>query len=131
MIAGIGIDLVKRERMERAALRWQKRFLDRLFTPSEQTYSFSHRDPYLHLAGRFAVKEAVLKALGTGWGKGVRWKEIEVLNDPDGKPHLHLSGRVKEMTERRGITDAHVSISHDTDYSIGQAILLTMSDRES
>jgi len=123
MIAGIGIDLVKIKRIQDAAQRWDRRFLNRVFTPLEQQYCFARLDPHLHLSGRFAVKEAVFKALGTGWRSGVRWTEIEVLNNPMGKPMVMATGMVKQLMADLGVTEIHVSISHDTDYAIGQVIL--------
>lgn len=124
MIAGIGIDLVKIKRIQEAVQRWDKRFLNRVFTPLEQRYCFARLDPYPHLAGRFGVKEAVFKALGTGWRKGVRWTEIEVLNDPQGKPVASVTGGVKQRMADLGVTEIHVSISHDTDYAIAQVVLV-------
>lgn len=135
-IIGIGIDLVRSGRIGDAVRKWDKRFLNRVFTPIEQDYSFSQAFPHLHLAGRFAVKEAVMKALGTGWGKGVRWTEIGVVNDPadrptgrknkpaTGKPRVEVTGTVKRLMDERGVREIQVSISHDTDYSIGQVVLI-------
>jgi len=122
-IVGIGADLVKRARIEAAATRWGRRFLDRVFTPKEQRYCFKFRDPYLHLAGRFAVKEALFKALGSGWGRGVKWKEIETTNAPSGQPRVAVTGRVKALMTQQGGRAILVTISHDTDYSIGQVIM--------
>jgi holo-[acyl-carrier protein] synthase len=124
MIAGIGIDLVKIKRIQEAVQKWEKRFLTRIFTPLEQQYCYARLDPPLHLSGRFAVKEAVFKAMGTGWRRGVRWTEIEVLNTPQGKPTVIVSGTVKQLMSDLGIGEIHVSISHDTEYAIGQAILI-------
>lgn len=123
MIVGIGIDLVKIKRIQEALQKWDKRFLNRVFTPLEQQYCYARLDPHLHLSGRFAVKEAVFKALGTGWRSGVRWTEIEVLNNPQGKPMVMATGVVKQIMSDLGIDEIYVSISHDTDYAIGQAIL--------
>jgi holo-[acyl-carrier protein] synthase len=123
MIAGIGIDLVKIKRIHEAVKKWDRRFLNRVFTPLEQKYCYARLDPFLHLSGRFAVKEAVFKALGTGWRSGVRWTEIEVLNNPQGKPIVTVTGRVKQLMADLGVVEIHVSISHDTDYAIGQIIL--------
>jgi holo-[acyl-carrier protein] synthase len=136
IIIGIGIDLVKSDRVKSAVEKWDKRFLNRIFTPAEQDYAFAHKIPYLHLAGRFAVKEAVLKALGTGWGGGIRWNEISVVNEPadgpdrsmagsgSGKPRVETTGRVKKLLDERGVKEIQVSISHDTDYSIAQVVLI-------
>ena len=127
MIYGIGVDLVKIRRIEEAVKRWDRRFLDRIFTPIEQEYSYRQKQPFLHLAGRFAVKEAVLKALGTGLRSGIRWVEIEVVNQPSGKPEVRVSGKVKELFKHHQVKEIHVSISHDTDYSVGQAVLIISS----
>ena len=124
MIAGIGIDLVKIKRIQEAVKKWDRRFLNRIFTPLEQTYCYERLDPSLHLSGRFAVKEAVFKALGTGWRSGVRWTEIEVINDPRGKPMATVSGRVKQLMADLKVSEVFVSISHDTDYAVGQVILV-------
>jgi holo-[acyl-carrier protein] synthase len=88
-------------------------------------------DPSLHLSGRFAVKEAVFKALGTGWRSGVRWTEIEVINDPQGKPMVTVTGRVKQLMADLGVTEIHVSISHDTDYAVGQVVLEKITNEKS
>src|SRR3972149_1312123 len=124
MIYGIGVDLVKIQRIEQAVKRWERRFLDRIFTPIEQEYCHRQKQPFLHLAGRFAVKAAVLKGLGTGLRSGIRWGESEVFNAPGGKPEVRVSGKVKELMRKRRVKAIHVSISHDTDYSIGQAVLI-------
>src|SRR3972149_5241326 len=89
-----GIDIASIERVKKSVN--DDAFLDRLLTDSEREYIFSKRHPYKHLAGRFAAKEAVMKALGTGWSKGIGWKDIEVANAPDGRPEgrLHSSTAV-------------------------------------
>jgi holo-[acyl-carrier protein] synthase len=124
MVVGIGIDLVKIKRIESVCRKWKKRFLERIFTQTEQDYSFSFRRPYPHLAGRFAVKEAVFKAIGTGWRKGVRWTDVEVYNESSGQPHVRVHGKVRDWVEDHGVTEIQVSLSHDTDYSIGQVVLI-------
>jgi holo-[acyl-carrier protein] synthase len=123
MIIGIGLDLVKIDRVRAVADRWKARFLDRLYTPAERRYCMARPSPYASLAGRFAAKEAVLKALGTGWTDGIRWRDIQVLNDRSGRPRATVSGRVKTLMKRAGVTDIHVSLSHDTDYAIAEAVL--------
>ena len=122
-ILGIGADIVKRARIESAIKRWGQRFTDRIFTPRERDYCFKFRDPYPHLAGRFAVKEAIFKALGTGWSRGVAWKEIETTNAPTGRPQVTVAGRVAELLKEQHGDEIFVTISHDTDYSIGQVII--------
>ncbi|MFM7840807.1 MAG: holo-ACP synthase, partial [Nitrospira sp.] len=93
MIVGIGLDLVKIDRVRTIADRWKARFLDRLYTPTERRACMNKASPYASLAGRFAAKEALLKALGIGWADGVRWRDIEVLNDRSGRPRATVSGR--------------------------------------
>ena len=130
MIIGIGIDLVKIDRIKSAGEKWKARFLDRVFTPAEQSYAASKKSPYPHLAGRFAVKEAVLKALGTGMSGGVSWREISVVSETSGgrkrsgAPRVKVTGRVKRLMDRRGVKEIRISISHDGDYSIAQALLI-------
>jgi len=122
-ILGIGADLVKRARIESAVQRWGDRFVGRIFTPRERDYCFKFRDPYLHLAGRFAVKEALFKALGTGWSRGVAWTEIETINAPSGRPQVSVTGRVAALLKGMGGREIFVTISHDTDYSLGQVVI--------
>lgn len=123
MIVGIGLDLVKIDRVRAIAERWKARFLDRLYTPAERRYCMARPSPYASLAGRFAAKEALLKALGTGWSGGIRWHDIQVLNDRSGRPRATVSGRVKTLLKRAGVTDIHLSLSHDTDYAVAQVVL--------
>lgn len=122
MIVGIGIDIVNMARIKRMIERWGRRFIERIFTKKEEEYAFSKRYPYIHLSGRFAVKEALFKALGGGLISG-RWKEVEIINDKSGSPRIRFYGNRKRLIIERGITSAHVSISHDYSYSIGQVIL--------
>jgi len=123
MICGIGIDLVRIDRIRAIAERWQARFLDRLYTEAERRYCLARPSPYASFAGRFAAKEAVLKALGTGWTDGISWHDIQVLNDRAGRPRATVSGRVKTLMKRAGVTSIHVSLSHDTDYAVAEAVL--------
>ncbi len=122
-IVGIGLDLVKIERIRALADRWQERFLARLYTDAERRYCFDRASPYASLAGRFAAKEAVLKAIGTGWSAGVSWQDIQVLNDERGKPVAHVQGRTSALLQQAGVTDIHISLSHDTEYAVAQVLL--------
>ncbi len=122
-IVGIGLDLVKIERIRALADRWQERFLARLYTEAERRYCFDRASPYASLAGRFAAKEAVLKAIGTGWSAGISWQDIQVLNDGSGKPVAHVQGRAGALLQEAGVTDIHISLSHDADYAIAQVVL--------
>jgi holo-[acyl-carrier protein] synthase len=127
MVIGVGIDLVKIDRIQKMVEKWNKRFLNRIFTSDEQRYSYSFRHPFPHLAGRFAIKEAVFKAIGTGWRDGVKWTDIEVYNESSGQPRVRVYGKVKKKIEDQGVTNIQASISHDTEYSVGQIVLIKTS----
>lgn len=122
-IVGIGLDLVKIARVQALTERWRDRFLQRVYTDDERRISFSRALPYASLAGRFAAKEAILKALGTGWSDGISWRDIQVLNDVGGKPVATVRGRTGALIQQAGITCIHVSLSHDGDYAIAEVIL--------
>jgi holo-[acyl-carrier protein] synthase len=113
-IVALGLDLTRIDRLQAALDRRGQRFLDRVFTPAEQAYC--ERRPArraTHYAGRFAVKEAVMKVLGTGWRLGVRWVDIEVLRDPGQAPRVVLHGACARHAARRGIDTLHITITHD------------------
>jgi holo-[acyl-carrier protein] synthase len=122
-IVGIGLDLVNIARVEAIARRWQDRFLQRVYTEDERRASFGRAWPYASLAGRFAAKEAMLKALGTGWSAGVSWQDIQVLNEVGGRPVATVRGRTGVLVRQAGVTRIHVSLSHDGDYAIAEVIL--------
>lgn len=122
-IIGVGLDLVKIARVEAIARRWQDRFLHRVYTEDERRASFGRAWPYASLAGRFAAKEAMLKALGTGWSAGVSWQDIEVLNEVGGRPVATVQGRTGVLVRQAGVTRIYVSLSHDGDYAIAEVIL--------
>ena len=113
-IVALGLDLLEIERLEESVAKRGARFLERIFTPEERAYC--ERRParrLTHYAGRFAVKEAVMKALGTGWTRGVRWVDIEVQRAPGGPPQVRLHGESAEIARARGIERWHVTITHD------------------
>lgn len=118
-IIGVGNDIIEVERINGAILKFGSRFLDRLFTEKEQKYCLSHREPAKNFAGRFAAKEAFVKAIGTGIGKGVSWLDIEILNDPKGKPVIEISSSLKELTHP---SQFFLSISHCRDYATAVVI---------
>ncbi len=122
-IVGIGVDLVRVDRIRAIMERWQDRFLSRLYTDAERQSCFRRASPYPSLAGRFAVKEAILKALGVGWSRGVSWVEIEVLNDAAGRPVATVRGRVETLFREAGVTGIHVTLAHDADYAVAEVIL--------
>jgi len=119
-----GIDLVDCERIEKMVHRHGRRFLNRVFTPTEQEYSNRHRKQAERLAGRFAVKEAVMKMLGTGWRDGILWTDIETTNDSMGKPQVLLKGEIARIARQVGIEQVSVSITHTRDLAVASAIAL-------
>jgi holo-[acyl-carrier protein] synthase len=123
-VRGIGIDLAQIPRMRRILERWDERFLRRVFTETEIAYCRRHRDPVPHLAARFAAKEAVLKALGTGLRMGVNWQEIEVRRARGEAPTVVLSGRCRALAEARGADRVLISLTHDGDYALAEVLLV-------
>jgi len=125
MIIGIGIDLVEVSRVKLAISRWGLRFEGRIFTEKELCYCNSKKDKAQRMACRFAAKEALLKALGTGWRDGINWKEIEITNDKLGKPIISLSGKAEEISEQLGVKDILLSITSTDNYGIAQVVLVS------
>jgi holo-[acyl-carrier protein] synthase len=119
-----GIDLVDFPRIEEMVNRHSDRFLDRVFTANEQAYASANKNGVEKLAGRFAAKEAVLKLLGTGWRGKIAWTDIEVVNTATGQPQIKLSGEVKKIADKLGITQISVSITHTANFAIASAVAL-------
>jgi holo-[acyl-carrier protein] synthase len=117
-----GIDIVECARIERVWRDHPKAFLDRVYTPAEQEYCVNCKTPVVRLAGRFAAKEAVLKALGTGWRGGIEFRDIETLPDPLGKPLVTLHRKTADLSRTLGIEHILISISHAGEYAIASAI---------
>lgn len=123
MIIGIGIDIIETDRMRGAVSRWGERFLNRIFTEDELSYCLQKKYPHTHLAGRFASKEAAMKAFGTGLSRGIAWKDVEVVRNIDGKPDIVLHGKMAELAEISAVKYIHLSISHTNGNAIAQVIL--------
>ena len=123
MIVGIGIDLVEISRIRAIHQRHPQRFVERILTPAERQYVLRHADPSARLAGRWAVKEAALKALGTGLSNGIRWQDVEVLPDGRGKPIMTLHGNARNRAAELGATLFHCTITHAQDMAMAQVIL--------
>ena len=121
-IVAHGIDMVDCGRLARTIARHDEKFLNRIFTQAELDYCLPKKRQTEHLAGRFAAKEAVLKVLGTGWGDGTNWQEIEIRNEPSGQPKVYLSGRCRQIASDKGIATVLVSISHIETHAIASAI---------
>jgi holo-[acyl-carrier protein] synthase len=122
MIVGTGIDIVETIRIQEALERHGERFCRRLFSPGEITYCEKSKNKAERYAARFAAKEAAFKALGTGWRQGVRWRDVEVVHQPSGKPELVLTGGAAERAHQLGVTRTAVSISHADHYAVAQVI---------
>ena len=126
-VIGIGVDLVECARIQHAIDRFGNRFLHRVFTDGEVEYSMSMKFPARHLAARFAAKEAVSKAFGTGIGKTMGWRDIDVRKKPSGEPFLVFSGPAKELTERRGVKTALITLSHTEHHAMATIVLESAS----
>lgn len=122
-----GIDLVDCDRIEKMLSRHETRFLRRVFTPDEQAYCARAKNRAERFAGRFAAKEAVLKLIGMGWREKIAWTDVEVLNDPKGKPEVTLSGQVREIAEQMGIKQVSLSITHAANLAVASAVALGTS----
>lgn len=123
-VVGIGVDLVEIDRIRSAMRRWGERFVDRVFCESERDDCDNRSRPWIHYAGRFAVKEAVAKALGTGVGVGARlnWLDIEVVSG-SGAPSVRFSSEAERVCLKRGVKSVFISLSHARDYAVAQALL--------
>ncbi len=123
MIIGSGIDLVEIARIRQSMERYGPRFLNRVFTTSEQAYCMRKRNAAESLAARFAAKEAAAKALGTGISRGVNWLEIEVVREPGGRPSIRFHGRAAEFATRLGVVHAALSLTHTSNLSMASVVL--------
>ena len=123
MIFGIGVDIADIGRFERFVRENNQTLLERLFTPAEIAYCVPKKQCATHFASRFAAKEAFLKALGTGLRDGLSWLDLEVVNDPLGKPLLRISGKAAEMYGSHGLSGCHLSLSHDGPSAIAMVVL--------
>jgi holo-[acyl-carrier protein] synthase len=123
LIIGCGIDLVKIERIEKIIKKWGDNFVLRIFTSLEKEYCEKKKgNKYQSYAGKFAAKEALLKALGLGL-REAKWKEIEIKNDELGQPIIDTSGKLENIASAKGVSKYFISISHTKEYAIAQVIL--------
>jgi holo-[acyl-carrier protein] synthase len=123
MIVGTGVDIVEIERLRTAIDRLKDRFVDRIFTPDERQYCSGRREAAQHYAARFAAKEALFKALGTGWANGVSWLDAEVRKEQQGPPSLALHGEAKRLSANLGVRTIHLSLTHSGNYAVAMVIL--------
>lgn len=124
MVLDTGLDIIEVERVRKAVKKWGDNFLKKVFTDSEIKYANSRRFTYQHLAARFATKEAVLKAFGGGWSRNLPWKDVEIINDKNGKPKIRLYRAAKKLYGIKKIGRIVVSMSHTKNYAVANAILV-------
>ena len=121
-VLGIGTDIAECLRIARMVERHGELFINRVYTASEIAYCQSRRQATQHFTGRWAAKEAVLKALGTGWVRGITWRDVEITNQPNGRPGVTLRGGAKEVAEKLAIQEIHITISHCRTHATAFAI---------
>ena len=122
-VIGIGVDVIECARIRSSIERFGERFLHRVFTDGEIEYSMSMKFPERHLAARFAGKEAVAKAFGTGIGKAMGWRNIDIQKKQSGEPFLVLSGPAEALAAKRGVTSALITLSHTEHNAIACVVL--------
>src|SRR6202167_3360810 len=123
MIVGTGIDIAEVDRIASSIERFGRRFLERVFTEDEIRYCESKANKSERYAGRFAAKEAAMKAIGTGWSRGVTWQDVEVRRAPGSRPTIVFHNRAGDFFHKLGATRAHLSITHTKDSAMAQVIL--------
>jgi holo-[acyl-carrier protein] synthase len=122
LIVGLGVDIAEVARVKAAIERHGETFLRRVYTPKEREYCERFKNKFERYAGRFAAKEAAMKALGTGWSRGVRWVDVEVVREKGGKPTMKLAGEASHVAERMGVKNIALSITHTADQAFAQVI---------
>lgn len=123
MIVGTGVDLAEVARIKASIGRYGERFIRRIYTPAEIAYVERKANKFERYAARFAAKEAGMKAIGTGWRRGVTWQDFEVANLPSGKPTLRLHGVAARFAEKLGVRNISLSITHTAELGMAHVIL--------
>jgi len=123
-VLGTGVDIVETARIQDSLDKFGERFLNRCFWPDEVAYCNGMKFPALHIAARFAAKEAISKAFGTGIGHQLGWKDMEIRKRESGEPYAVLHGKGTELASARGVTEVFVSLSHCKDYAAAQAVIV-------
>jgi len=125
MVLGVGIDIIEIQRIIKSVERYGDRFLDKVYTTIELEYCLSKFNKFQHLAARFAAKEAVYKAVTSGWEQGISWQDIEIFNDPFGNPEVKPSGKLKTFLAND--KELKISMSHSDNYVTCVAIIYKSS----
>lgn len=123
-ILGLGMDIVETKRIADSMERFGDRFINRIFLDGEVAYARSMKHPHLHLAARFAAKEAISKAFGTGIGRELGWRDLEVVRETSGAPKVVLHGRAEAYARSRGVHEVLITLSHTTEYGAATAIII-------
>jgi holo-[acyl-carrier protein] synthase len=123
MIVGTGVDLAEVPRIRASIERFGARFTERIYTPAEIAYVERKANRWERYAARFAAKEAGMKAIGTGWRRGVRWQDFEVANLPSGKPTLRLHGVAARVADKLGVRNVSLSLTHTAELGMAHVIL--------
>jgi len=123
-LIGIGIDVVEVSRIKSSLDEFDGRFQTKIFTEAERDYCAKQKRPELHFAGRFAAKEAIAKAFGTGIGKDIGWLDMEIIRRPSGEPEVKLSGSAAEYATKRGVQQVMVSLTHAKHYAAANAVIM-------
>ncbi|MEL7500118.1 MAG: holo-ACP synthase [Planctomycetota bacterium] len=116
-VIGIGTDIIQCRRIAGMIEKHEETFITRVYTQREIDYCSARKAAIQHYAGRWAAKEAILKAMGTGWARGIQWTDIEVVNDGGGKPSVELGGEARRICESMGIAQVLISISHCEEFA--------------
>jgi len=122
MIIGIGVDIVQIERVRKLVENYSE-FMHQVFTAREIEFCQAKADSASSYAARFAAKEAMMKALSTGWNEKVNWLDIEVINEEQGNPILKIKGRTLRLMKKMGVYQTHLSLSHERDYALAFVVL--------
>ncbi len=125
LIIGIGTDIIRVERIAKLLEKYGPRFLDKVFTAAEQQWCQKHDRPAERLAVRFAAKEATMKALGTGWSRGILFRDIEVEADNRRRPRIHLHGYAAQFAQEHNVSAIHLSLTHEEEYAVAVVVLET------
>jgi len=123
MVVGVGIDIIEIERIKKSIEKFNELFLNKIFTQIELEYCLSKKNKYQHFAARFAAKEAIAKAIATGWSEGFKWKDIEIYNEKNGQPRVKLLGNLKKFLDEG--KELKITMSHSEHYVTCFAILYT------
>ena len=121
---GLGTDIVETKRIAESIERFGDGFIQRVFLEQEAAYAASMKFPHIHLAARFAAKEAISKAFGTGIGHEMGWRDLEIVREPSGAPKVKLNGKAEAFAKTRGVQEVHVSLSHTAEYGAASVVIV-------